>query len=51
MNQSSFDNDDDGCQDLFEDSDDDNDGVDDYEDYCPLLSGNSTWNREKGCPR
>ncbi|MBG46460.1 MAG: hypothetical protein CMB76_08110 [Euryarchaeota archaeon] len=42
--------DDDGCMDALEDYDDDNDGFDDYEDYCSRIPGNSTFEFEKGCP-
>ena len=47
-NASDLDND--GCMDAIEDYDDDNDGVDDYEDYCSRITGNSTFEFEKGCP-
>lgn len=33
-----YDNDEDGCHDLIEDDDDDNDGVLDFDDACPLRS-------------
>ena len=42
--------DDDGCMDALEDYDDDNDGFEDYEDYCSRIPGNSTFEIEKGCP-
>ena len=42
------DNDGDGCEDTLEDTDDDNDGILDYQDGCPLVSGNSSEDRY-GC--
>jgi hypothetical protein len=36
--------------DALEDYDDDNDGFEDYDDYCSRIPGNSTFEFEKGCP-